>query len=159
MEELRDEHGGDEGLLAEVIDDNGKVSKKNLPARMKELERKMENYGDEWELLMQYNEMMDEESDLDFKIKQVWKELEFKVIKRYPTLTFEEIKTVVVNRKWMASIEKVVRTEIDRISGRLARRIKELAERYEDTLPELSAALEELERKVKGHLGRMGFEE
>ena len=37
------------------------------------------------------------------------------------------------------------------------KRIVELVERYEDTLPELSAAVADYESKVKAHLKRMGF--
>ena len=157
MEELREEYGDDEGLLTEVMDDKGKISKKNPAARIKELGKKTPGNAEEWELLQQYNELMDTESELDGKIKQAWKELEIKVIKQYPTLTIDEIKTVVVGHKWMASIEKAVHTETDRISQRLAGRIKELAERYESTLPQISAEVAELEKKVEAHLGKMGL--
>jgi type I restriction enzyme M protein len=156
MEELREEYGGDEGLLAEVMED-GKLSKKNLISRIKDLGKKTVDNAEEWEILQQYKTLSDEESELGDKIKQAWKDLEIKVIKQYPTLTIDEIKTVVVERKWMASIEKAARTETDRISQRLAGRIKELAERYEFTLPQLSAEVEELEKKVNAHLGKMGF--
>ena len=43
------------------------------------------------------------------------------------------------------------------ISHRLTSRIIELAERYEDTLPELDKVTAEYEAKVKSHLERMGF--
>ena len=41
--------------------------------------------------------------------------------------------------------------------ARQARRVKELAERYESPLPELSAEVDELEQKVAAHLAKMGF--
>lgn len=139
------------------MDDKGKISKKNLTSRIKELGKKKADNAEEWDILQHYKTLIDEESELGDQIKQAWKNLEIKVIKKYPTLTIDEIKTVVVERKWMASIEKVVRSETDRISGRLAGRIKELAERYEFTLPQLSDEVEELEKKVKGHLEKIGF--
>jgi type I restriction enzyme M protein len=40
----------------------------------------------------------------------------------------------------------------------LSNRIKELAERYENTLPELDTQVEVLENKVDDHLKKMGFE-
>ncbi len=92
------------------------------------------------------------------KIKEEWKELESKVIKKYPTLSETEIKNVVVENKWLASIEKVVKTEMDRINQRLTGRIKELAERYEIPLPTLDKSVIELEKKVNSHLKKMGFE-
>lgn len=46
---------------------------------------------------------------------------------------------------------------MERISQRLAQRIKELAERYETPLPDLDREVEELTAKVEGHLKRMGL--
>ena len=43
------------------------------------------------------------------------------------------------------------------ISHRLTNRIVELAERYENTLPELERDTTEYEAEVKSHLERMGF--
>jgi len=45
---------------------------------------------------------------------------------------------------------------MERISYRLTSRIKELAERYEEPLPEIEKEVQELEGKVKEHLKRMG---
>jgi type I restriction enzyme M protein len=63
----------------------------------------------------------------------------------------------VVDDKWMVSIERSVKTEMERISQRLTQRIKELAERYETPLPKQTADVAELENKVKLHLQKMGF--
>jgi type I restriction enzyme M protein len=46
---------------------------------------------------------------------------------------------------------------MDRISQRLTRRIKELAERYETPMPRLEKETEELTKKVENHLKKMGF--
>ena len=64
---------------------------------------------------------------------------------------------LVVEDKWLAALEAAIHGEMDRISQGLAKRVKELAERYEKTLPELTKNVEELEEKVKGHLERMGL--
>ncbi len=69
----------------------------------------------------------------------------------------DEIKTLVVDDKWMATIEKAIQTEMDRISQRLTQRIKELAERYETPLPKQTSEVVELENKVSTHLEKMGF--
>ncbi len=79
------------------------------------------------------------------------------MIERYKALTEDEIKQLVVNDKWMASIERNVKTEMDRISQRLTQRIKELAERYETPLPKQTTDVAELESKVSTHLQKMGF--
>jgi type I restriction enzyme M protein len=73
-------------------------------------------------------------------------------------LSENEVKTLVVDDKWMQTIENAVKGEIDHISQRLTNRIKELAERYETPLPQIDKEVEELEAKVKDHLKKMGFE-
>ena len=47
-------------------------------------------------------------------------------------------------------------TEMQRISQRLTQRIKELAECYEFTFSELSHEVESWEKKLIGHLEKMG---
>jgi len=83
--------------------------------------------------------------------------LDIKVIERYKTLTVDEIKQLVVDDKWMASIERSVKTEMERISQRLTGRIKELAECYETPLPKQTKEVTILEEKVNEHLAKMGF--
>jgi type I restriction enzyme M protein len=46
---------------------------------------------------------------------------------------------------------------MERISQRLAQRIKELAERYETPLPKQATDVSKLENKVNAHLQKMGF--
>ena len=46
---------------------------------------------------------------------------------------------------------------MDRINQALTSRVKELAERYETPLPQLTRRVAELEAKVSRHLERMGF--
>jgi len=58
---------------------------------------------------------------------------------------------------FFASIERIVKTEMERISQRLTQRIKELAERYETPLPLQTTDVAELEEKVTVHLQKMGF--
>jgi type I restriction enzyme M protein len=84
--------------------------------------------------------------------------LDKKLLEKYATITEEEIKQLVVENKWIASIENTVKNEMQRISQRLAGRIKELAERYESPLPVILNEVEELEEKVNDHLAKMGFE-
>jgi len=77
---------------------------------------------------------------------------------RYPSLCEEEVKTLVVDDKWLATIAAAIHGEMDRISQNLTRRVKELAERYETPLPEVNSKVAELEAKVYVHLKRMGME-
>ena len=47
--------------------------------------------------------------------------------------------------------------EVDRLSQRLAGRVKELAERYSEPLHTIADEVNELTKKVEGHLTKMGF--
>ncbi len=76
---------------------------------------------------------------------------------KYPSLTEEEVKILVVDDKWLATIASAIHGEMDRISQTLTRRVKELAERYETPLPEVTRKVAELEAKVNAHLEKMGF--
>jgi type I restriction enzyme M protein len=57
----------------------------------------------------------------------------------------------------MANIEQRIRTEMDNISHRLTQRIKELADRYETPLPQLTSEVAAFTEKVEHHLKQMGF--
>ncbi|HPZ14836.1 MAG TPA: hypothetical protein PLK04_11510, partial [Bacillota bacterium] len=69
----------------------------------------------------------------------------------------DEIKTLVVEDKWFASIRAAVEGEVERLTQRLAGRVKELDERYARPLPELEREVEEFGAKVAEHLRKMGL--
>ena len=62
-----------------------------------------------------------------------------------------------INIKWLATLDVAIRSGIDRISQQLTNRVKELAERYDESLPIMVERVSELELKVASHLERMGF--
>ena len=157
MNELREEHGGEDGLLASSIDDKGKINKGNLGKAIKELGKRNADNAEEYDMLRQYKKLMDDENKVKDKIKIAKTDLEKKLIAQYPKLSIDEIKTLVVEKKWMQNMEQRIRTEMDNISHRLTQRIKELAERYEMPLPKQTDKVYELQSKVNEHLEKMGF--
>jgi type I restriction enzyme M protein len=78
------------------------------------------------------------------------------VAAKYGKLTEDDIKALVVEDKWLATLEATVQTEIDRMSQTLTGRIRELAERYATPLPTVTTELSVLAARVDGHLRRMG---
>lgn len=158
IEEMEEEHSGEEGLMEEVKSGRGKISKGNVQKRIKEI--KNDAVADDFEelnVLEAYLKLIDKEAKAKKQIKDVQKALDNRVIDRYKVLTEDEIKTFVVDDKWMAAISGDVKSEMERISQRLAQRIKELAERYAAPMPELNVTVNELESKVDKHLEKMGF--
>jgi len=57
----------------------------------------------------------------------------------------------------MDALETAVRGEVDRLSQQLTGRVKELAERYAEPMPEITREVETLTEKVDGQLAKMGF--
>lgn len=98
-----------------------------------------------------------EEADLKKHLKGAEADLDAKAYAHYPKLTEAEIKSLVVDAKWLAALDEDIHGEMDRISQRLTQRVKELAERYETPLPRMIGRVTELETKVTHHLERMGF--
>lgn len=84
-------------------------------------------------------------------------ELDTEVYAKYPKLTGGEIKKLVVEDKWFASINIAVHGEMNRVSQQLTKRVMELAERYKTPLPQITNRVKEQEGKVKDHLKKMGF--
>ncbi|MEX1030807.1 MAG: hypothetical protein WDZ91_12300 [Paenibacillaceae bacterium] len=150
--ELEEEHSGEEGYFADL----DKVSKGNIQARLKQIHGNVKD-KEEIQILKSYLALTNKLADTNKEIKEASVELDHKLYAKYPTLTVDEIKTLVVDDKWMATIENEIHTEMDRISQRLTQRIKELAERYEIPMPKLMDEVRELEQKVNAHLERMGF--
>ena len=84
-------------------------------------------------------------------------ELDDLTLKQFGKLTEQEVRTLLVDDKWIDSLSALMQSEIDAISQRLTGRIKELADRYESTLGELSISTKSLEENVSTHLEKMGL--
>ena len=76
---------------------------------------------------------------------------------QYHDLTQTEIETLVVDDKWLDSIESAIGQKVDRLVGGLVDRVREIERRYEDTLPELARQVEDHSTRVEAHLQRMGL--
>jgi type I restriction enzyme M protein len=156
MEELDDEHGGEEGLLADAKNDKGKLTKASVKARIEEIADD-KNAGDEQKMLKEYSARMEREAAANKKIKEAIKALDAKVAAKYGKLGKDEVKALVVDDKWMGTLAAVVQSELDRVSQALTRRVKQLAERYAAPMPAITSRVEELSAKVDTHLNKMGF--
>jgi type I restriction enzyme M protein len=83
--------------------------------------------------------------------------IEKSVVDLYPQLNESEIKQLVIHEKWERQLQNTHQQLQDSISQNLTQRIKDLAARYENTLPKLEKAALDFEMKVKNHLIKMGF--
>lgn len=156
MEELCEEQSGDDGLLEEVKNDKGNITKAVLQKRIREIKNNTD-YEDELKVLKQYESFLASEAECKKKIKEDNKDLDTKLVKKYKELTPNEIKLLVVCDKWMKRLETDIKEELDRVSQNLTNRIKELSARYAMPLPKQISKVNELEGKVNAHLEKMGF--
>ncbi len=150
--EMEEEHGGEEGLLAELE----KINKANVIARLKEIEGDPESI-EEVKVLKAWRKLSEQAATLKKRIQAAETDLDAAAYAKYPKLTEVEVKQLVVDDKWLAALSVAVHGEMDRISQSLTQRVKELAERYDTPVAELSKQVVALETKVNGHLGKMGF--
>ncbi|MCI0580246.1 MAG: type I restriction-modification system subunit M [Chloroflexi bacterium] len=153
---LLEEHGGEEGLLAEATNDKGKVTKGGLSDRLKAIVGDPEA-GEERAVLEQCQQLLDAESAAGKQVSEVQKKLDEQVFARYHCLNEAEIKTLVVADKWLAALESAINVETQNLASLLAARVKLLEERYADPLPRLVDEVAELTAKVNAHLQRMGM--
>ncbi|MDY0289202.1 MAG: type I restriction-modification system subunit M [Sphaerochaeta sp.] len=154
--EIDEEHGIEDGLLEDAYED-GKTTKKQLQDALKSLGKRDSDNAEAHDLLEEYLELLANESITKQDIKAFNLELEKKVITKYPKLTEEDIKILMVDKKWLATIGERVESEMDNISHRLASKVKDLAERYEKPLAQIEKEVEELTAKVEEHLKAMGM--
>ena len=152
----QEEHAGEEGLLSDATNDKGTITKTTLTKFIKEIKAD----PTEKEALKMANALLNlftEDATLKKQVKAKEKELDDLTLKQFGLLTEPEVRTLVVDDKWIASLSGLMQSEIDAISQRLTGRIKELADRYGNTLGELTTSTKTLEENVSAHLEKMGL--
>jgi type I restriction enzyme M protein len=155
IEEAVEEHGGDDGLLADARNDADKINKASVGARLKVIAADRAA-AEERALLERMLKLWERESAAAKATKDATKALEAAVAAKYGKLTADEVKTLVCEGKWMAQLASAVSMELDRVSQTLTGRIRELAERYATPLPQLTDEVAALAAKVEAHLKKMG---
>jgi type I restriction system adenine methylase (hsdM) len=152
LTEMEEEHGGDDGAFSSL----DKVNKATVSERLKEIKSDRE-LKDEALVLSDWLKLNSGEADLKRRLKDAETSLDALAYAKYPKLTEGDVKTLVVDDKWLAALDAAIHGEMDRVSQEITQRVKELGERYEDPLPLMVDRVTELEAKVNRHLTRMGF--
>lgn len=152
LAELEEEHGGEDGLLSSL----DKINAAAVKARIKEIGKSKDD-AEELAVLKQWQDLAEKEAELKKSLKAQELALDKLAYEKYPKLSVDEIKSLVVDDKWLAALSVVVHGEVERVSQALTQRVRELAERYEASLPQITAQVSMLEGRVAGHLAKMGF--
>ncbi|MDO8843435.1 N-6 DNA methylase [Methylicorpusculum sp.] len=152
LTELEEEHSGEDAVFSGF----DKINKAEVSSRLKEIGNDA-NAKDEIDILKNWLKLSADEAALKKALKDAEAELDAKAYAHYPKLSEADIKTLVVDDKWLANLDTAIHGEMDRISQQLTQRVKQLAERYETPVPQISLRVDALQAKVNGHLQRMGF--
>ena len=153
LSELEEEHGGEEGAFADL----DKINKVAVGERLRTIKHDKAAM-EEAKVLSKWLALNKKEGELKKALRDAEGVLDTKAYAHYPKLTEAEIQTLVVDNKWLTAMEAALHGEMDRINQQLTRRVKELAERYETPMPQLTQRVAELEGKVNGYLQKMGYE-
>jgi type I restriction enzyme M protein len=171
FEEFVENNSDDDGFLSDYIggdkdtegkdnqnDEDSKIDLKAIVARLKELKKeKNKEKSEEFTVLATYIDKVAKIKALNKEIKTLNEKLDMQCRKRYDSLTEKEIKDLLINKKWYASLQDGIQNLYVSAANNLSKRIVELTERYECTLRELSQKEKALEDTVTEHLKEMGF--
>jgi type I restriction enzyme M protein len=158
LDAMREENSGEDGLLSEVIEGEGdkqKIPPKAVKVRLKQIGNDS-LYTDERALLEMYDDLLEQQANAKARRKAAQEDLDKKIDGNYPKLTEAEVKTLVVDDKWMGHLSAGFRDELDRVSQTLTSRIRQLADRYAKPLPNLTVEVEMFANRVEEHLRMMG---
>ncbi|WP_246858205.1 hypothetical protein [Corynebacterium sp. sy017] len=156
LAEYLDENSAEEGLLYEAVNDDGNIKKKDITDRLKAA--KAENAdAEEIEALNYASKLFSAEAKAKKQVKEATLELDFAVLKKYPILTPNEVRQLVVMDKWGVSIEKRLRQIELEIQQKLNERLIKLGNRYAVTVEELEAELEATKAVLDNWLAEMGI--
>jgi type I restriction enzyme M protein len=157
LEEFVEAHIGEDGLLADALNDSGNITASSVKARLKAIQGEPDS-KDEREVLTSCAILIDIASKASRAVKKEQEALGGQVLAHYATLTEDEIKEIVVEDKWVASIQSRIENEVQRLTQALTERVQELEERYAQRLPDLAREVDEFSGTVAGHLKNMGVD-
>jgi len=151
IDTILEENSDDNDTFADFRNKSGNIA-------IGDIEKYMKKHGDsklfdeDFKTIKQYAELHKKAKEAETKMNSLGKELDALALAKYSTLTTEEIKDIVVNKKWLQTICTDINTDLAKLTQQLTNRIKELYERYNQTLPQLNSEVEDLEKKVEKHL-------
>jgi type I restriction enzyme M protein len=154
VEEYAEEHGGDEGLLSEAVNDKGIFTQ----ALVKQV-LKMAKASNDIETA-ECSQIALEILQVDALARKVAKDaqgaLDKDILTKCGTLTEDEVKSLVLDDKWHVTIRNRIASEINALPVVLASRLQELGLRYGETLVNLEESMAGLADQVASHLADMG---
>lgn len=144
----------------ELRNKNGAFGKGKLNASLKlaQAEAKLPDaYQEEYDLLIEYKELLEKKDYENKKLKEKIEELDEKVKGKYGELSIDEIKYLLIEKKWMARLQADVSNTLEQEINDISSRLVEISKRYDYTLSEIEEETDISRNKVKKALERMGY--
>jgi type I restriction enzyme M protein len=151
LAELEEEHEGDEGYFGAL----DKIAKAEINARLKDIKGD-KDAKDELDVLKRWLVLSEQETALKREAKDQDAALDELAHTKYAKLTSDDIKSLVIDDKWMGRLSVVVQDEVARASETLTGRISQLEDRYSTPLSKLAVEITILAGHVDTHLKKMG---
>jgi type I restriction enzyme M protein len=152
LESLIEGHGSEDGCLADVLSDTGKLLKGKLKKGIKEAD------AADKAILVQVRDLLDSAANGKKAVKVEQEKLTALTLNHYAKLSDSEIKSLLLDDKWRQSLYSSVRSAVHRVTQQLAERVKLIEERYAAPLPEIEKSVEDLSGAVEEHLRTMGIQ-
>jgi type I restriction enzyme M protein len=155
IDEYREEHAVEGGLLWEAVED-GKLTKALVSARLKDAKREGSD-PDEVAALEEALGLFKAESAAKKAAKEAQAALDLATLNKYGDLTEAEVRELVLDDKWKATVSSRVERLLTALVLELVSRLQDLGVRYGETLSSLEGELADLSSKVADHLAEMGI--
>ena len=144
VEELED--------FAYTVDDDDEEKILKSDAELKKLLKNSAIADDNKQLINNFIVAKAELKKLKAELKAMNLKLLESVKEKYDSLTEEETKKLVIEKKWFASLSENMSTELQNVVQTIVTEVTDLQERYESTLDELETKCKNLSEKVAGYL-------
>lgn len=136
--------------------DDDKITKALAAARLKEAKREGSDQ-DEVKALQHLLDLYDAEAIAKKAAKEAQAALDLAALKKYGDLTESDVRVLVLDDKWVATIAGRITDEVNALTLALVGRIQQLGQRYDITLDDLETEVARLDTRVSAHLADMGL--
>lgn len=141
----------DNPLLANCVAE-GKINKKTLLERLSFLRFTLpvcDDDKEDCEALEYFLGLIDSLKETKDNQKQLSKDLDKKLEEKYAELSLEELKTLVIEKKWLNSLQKDIYLLYNSLSFELANKLMVLHDKYEFTLKEITNNIKNVEVELR----------
>lgn len=140
----------------ELFDNFEKVNESVIKKAVKDAAKL--NFGkDDVDTFKKYLNLCKQKKEVAKTLSDLQATLTDKVLAQYASLSEEDIRRLVVEKKWMHSVMSSCMEEMQQVTQQLSAAITTVSARYERTLPSLEADAHRYEDEVNGYLTEMGF--